>query len=86
MANRKRDKLRALLRGQSTQSPQASPEPTQKLTKARLTWDGIRLLISKLESSLDGTPAKGPIAALNAVIEIAEVRSLDGFGTSAGRT
>ncbi|KAF5319683.1 hypothetical protein D9619_008889 [Psilocybe cf. subviscida] len=35
-----------------------------------LAWTGVELLLKKVQPFLDGTPAKAPVAAVNALIEI----------------
>jgi hypothetical protein len=39
-----------------------------------MTWNGIQVVLKKSERTLDGTPFKAPVAAINAIIEIANVR------------
>lgn len=38
-----------------------------------LAWTGVELLLKKVQPFLDGTPAKAPVAAVNALIEIKNV-------------
>jgi hypothetical protein len=40
----------------------------------KLAWDGFKLLSKKIEPLLGGTPFKTPIAVLNVLIELGEVR------------
>ncbi|KIM40859.1 hypothetical protein M413DRAFT_72500 [Hebeloma cylindrosporum] len=39
-------------------------------SKFALAWQGMELLLKKVERCLDGTPAKGPVAAINALIDL----------------
>ena len=39
----------------------------------KTTWHGIELLLKKAEVCLDGTPAKAPVAFVNALIAIKNV-------------
>lgn len=39
-----------------------------------LAWNGFQLLSKKVESFLDGTPFKTPVAVLNVLIDIGNVR------------
>ena len=50
------------------------PQMQGSKSKLALAWQGVELLLKKVEKCLDGTPAKGPVAAINALIELKNVR------------
>ena len=55
-------------------------DPESKLTDAlRVGWHGIELLLKKVEGCLDGTPFKVPVAAINALIDLKDVRCQSQF-------
>jgi hypothetical protein len=57
----------------------ATPSPASNaINKLRTAWHGATIVLKKVERCLDNTPAKAPIAAFNALIEIGNVRSLLG--------
>ena len=39
----------------------------------KVAWTGIEMLLKKVEGCLDGTLAKTPVAAINALIDIKNV-------------
>ncbi len=39
----------------------------------KLAGSGLKMLLKKVEGCLDGTPAKAPVVALNALIDITNV-------------
>ena len=39
----------------------------------KVAWTGMKMLLKKVEGCLDGTLAKTPVAAINAVIDITDV-------------
>ena len=63
--------------------------PQKEESKSKLTpkdallvaWHGMELLLKKVEGCLDGTPAKGPVAAINALIDLKNVRCQSHFAT-----
>ena len=40
-----------------------------------LAGDGLKLFLTHVEPFLEGTPFKAPVAVINVLIELAEVRS-----------
>jgi hypothetical protein len=51
-----------------------APQAHSKVKEgARIAWHGLHLLTTKFERALDGTPAKGPVAALSALMDIGQV-------------
>ena len=58
----------------STASPANGPSQNSSTRNAiRTVWHGVELLLEKAERCLGGTPAKAPVAAFNAIIEIINV-------------
>jgi len=55
--------------------PQASVPHRKRTAQDTLktTWHGIELLLKKAEACLEGTPAKAPVALVNALIAIKNV-------------
>ena len=58
--------------------PQLNKELVKKPSKVKrnikFDWHGIEQVLQKSEKFLDGTPFKTPIAVLNTLIDIANVR------------
>jgi len=55
--------------------PQVNVPHGKRTTRDTLktTWHGIELLLKKAEACLEGTPAKAPVALVNALIAIKNV-------------
>jgi len=61
----------------STNQPENGPSQDSSTKKAiRTTWHGIAQLLQKVERSLAGTPFQAPVAAVNSIIEVIDVRSI----------
>ena len=58
--------------------PQPNKETVEKPSKMKrnikLAWHGIEQLLQRTEKFLSGTPFKTPVAVLNTLIDIANVR------------
>ena len=69
----------------SAQPPAMDPQTQDSKLRAKdalmVAWHGIELLLKKVERCLDGTPAKVPVAAINAVIDLKNVRWRSQFVT-----
>jgi len=58
----------------SAQPFATDPQTQRSKSKLALAWQGMELLLKKVERCLDGTPAKAPVVAINALIELKNVR------------
>jgi hypothetical protein len=63
------------LAGDPAKPVEATTQASVAVSALRVAWHGAKMILKKVEGSLDGTLAKVPVAAFNALIEIGDVCS-----------